>query len=256
MQAKKTPFFTLICLVLFVQKHLLLAQSVPRDSIRGLSLIVASYSFQQPQGDLAIRFGYNSALGAQYLYKNKFNFLFGIGGNFIFGNDVHEPGILSNIATPEGYFIGADGHYAEVRFYERGFTTHLSFGKVFPVLTATKSSGILFMVNPGFLQHSIRIEDPGHMLPALAEPYLKGYDRLTNGFSVDAFIGYLYLSKNHLINFYMGMDFSHAWTENRRSINFETGIHDSKKRHDYLNGVKIGWMLPLYKRTANQFYYN
>jgi hypothetical protein len=247
---------TLVCVVLVAQKQVLLAQAMPKDSIRGLSLIVTSYSLQHPSGDMALRFGWSSALGGQYLYKNRNNYILGIAGYFIFGNDVHEPGILANIATPEGYFIGADGQYAEVRFYERGFSTQVTFGKIFPLNTQNKNSGLLLMLGPGFLQHKIRIEDPNHMLPSLTEPYLKGYDRLTNGFSLNTFIGYLYLSKNHMINFYIGLDLTQALTENRRSFNLETGLHDSKKRHDYLNGIRIGWLLPLYKRASNQFYYN
>ena len=256
MSAKTNPFFALFLLALTVQSDLLKAQAGKQDSIKPLSIVVASFSLLQPGGDMATRFGWNSALGVQYLYRNKKNIFIGVSGNFIFGNDVHEPGMLSNIATPDGYFIGADGQYAEVRFYERGFTTHFNFGKVFPICAANKSSGVFIMINPGFLQHKIRIEDPGHMLPALSGPYLAGYDRLTSGFSLNTFVGYLYLSKNHLINFYMGMDFSQAWTANRRSVNFETGTHDDRKRHDYLNGIRVGWLLPLYKRATNQFYYN
>jgi hypothetical protein len=246
----------LILFCLLVLKNNSLAQIQVKDSVKNCPLVVISYSLLQPAGDMGIRFGITNSIGGKFQYKNKNNLILGLSGNFIFGNNVHEPGLLTNIATTDGYFIGADGQYAEVRFYERGFSAFFDIGKIFPLSKATKNSGILLMISTGFLQHKIRIEDSGNVLPSLNTAYLKGYDRLTNGLAVNSFVGYIYLSKNQRVNLFAGLEFIQAWTENRRLINFETGLHDGKNRHDYLNGIRVGWILPLYKRATNQFYYN
>jgi hypothetical protein len=250
------PLFVFQFLIISIPGLSLKAQTLQHDSIRKGPLFIVSYAFQKPAGDMALRFGWNHALGAKLCYKTSKNWILGLAGNFLFGNYVHEPGLLTNITSPDGYFIGSDGHYAEVRLYERGYTAYLEFGKIIPLNKYNKNSGILIFLSPGFLQHKIRIEDTNKSLPALAQNYLPGYDRLSNGFSLSTFIGYIYLSKNQLINFYGGVELSGAWTQNRRLVNFETGLHDGTKRNDYLNGLRIGWILPLYKRAANQFYYN
>ncbi len=227
-----------------------------KDSIINTPLLIFSYAVQQPGGDMAKRFGWNSSLGGSFLFKNNSNWIGGLSGNFIFGNNIHEPDLLVNITTHDGYIIGADGHYADVRFYERGFNFAVDFGKIIPKLSPNPNCGFLILSSVGFLQHKIRIEDISNTVPGLRDNYIKGYDRLTNGISLTEFIGYIYLSNNKLINFYGGLEFIQAWTENRRTINFDTMNHDGTKRHDYLTGLRLGWILPLYKRNINQFYYN
>ena len=102
------------------------------------------------------------------------------------------------------------------------------------------------------LQHKIRIEGAA---PQLMGEYKKGYDRLSNGLALGEFIGYVHLGKNHFINFFAGFEIIEAFTKNRRSFNIDTIEKDDTKRLDILSGFKFGWIIPLYRRNADEFYY-
>ena len=67
--------------------------------------------------------------------------------------------------------------------------------------------------------------------------------------SFNPFIGYQHLSDNKLINFFVGVDFHYGLTQNRRTVNFDTGLPDTRQRTDLLLGIKAGWILPLYQRA-------
>jgi hypothetical protein len=83
---------------------------------------------------------------------------------------------------------------------------------------------------------------------------LKGYDRLTNGLSLNQFIGYYHLSNNRLINFYIGAQGTEGITQSRREWNLDTQTHDTAKRLDMLFGLRAGWILNLYQRAPNDYY--
>lgn len=111
------------------------------------------------------------------------------------------------------------------------------------------------MGGAGLLQHKIRIETIGNTVPQLDKEYKKGYDRLSNGLSLHEMIGYYHFGNKHLINFYAGFEFIQAFTENRRSYNFDEMKKDETKRVDLLFGIRAGWMLPVYRRAPQKFYF-
>jgi hypothetical protein len=78
---------------------------------------------------------------------------------------------------------------------------------------------------------------------------------MTDGFSTSLFIGYMHLGNTRLANFFAGVELEQAWTQNRRSMNFDTMRSDNLKRFDTLGGIKIGWILPFNKRQPLDFYY-
>jgi len=230
-------------------------QASIRDSAIRLSIASISYSYKIPGGDLAKRFYPNSSIGGSYLFKTKKNWFIGADGFFIFRDKIKETGVLDSISTPDGSIIDGNGNYADVRLYERGFYIGLKLGKMFPVWGPNKNSGIVILCGPGFLQHKIRIENPGNEAPQVDGDYKKGYDRLTNGFALNEFIGYMYLGSRKLINFYAGIDLTQAWTKNRR-FNFDLMDTDNSKRFDILSGITIGWVIPIYRRSPNKYYYH
>ena len=92
------------------------------------------------------------------------------------------------------------------------------------------------------------------MFFSLTDEMKKGYDRLSNGISVGGFAGYLYLSNNRRINFFTGIDYLYTRTVNRRGYNYDEMSYDSEKRDDILFGVRFGWIIPIYRRVAQEFY--
>ena len=248
---KKFFLLILFCAVSFFSR----AQSTLKDSSFAFSMVGTSYSFELPGGDLAKRFGYNSSIGVNFLRKTKHDWVWGADANFLFGNQLKETGILDSIKTAEGHIINQNGEYAEIRMFERGMTSTLKFGKMLHVLAPTANSGIILLGSAGFMLHKIRIEDIGNASPQLSKEMKKGYDRLTNGFCTSEFIGYMYIGKKKTVNFFAGLEFYQGFTEGRRKWDYDLMRPDSGKRLDLLYGIRAGWILPLYKRTPDLYYF-
>jgi hypothetical protein len=94
-------------------------------------------------------------------------------------------------------------------------------------------------------------------MPQLDKTYRKGYDRLTGGFYLSQFIGYMYLDPKKYINFYVGIEFHEGFTKGYRPWQFDINAPDKKSRIDGMAAIKVGWIIPAYrKEKVEQFYYN
>ncbi|NNC84226.1 MAG: hypothetical protein HKN79_11680 [Flavobacteriales bacterium] len=231
----------------------LAAQRNIQDSIISMSMIDFSLGAHIPAGDISERFGENGFLGASYHYKTGSNWVFGLEGGFIFGNKVKED-VAVNIRTSEGFVIDQEGGFTELLLLERGMTLVGTVGRVIPLFGPNDNSGLVVRLGGGMLQHNIRLETRNNDVPQLEGEYLKGYDRLSNGFSAYQFIGYQLLSNNRLVNLTIGLEGYQAWTQSRRDFNFDLMRKDDSKRLDSLYGVKVSWSFPIYRRSAGKFY--
>lgn len=225
------------------------------DSCINIWQVEVNYSFQMPAGDMKDRFGVNNTIGAGLTFKTRKNWTYGFEVSYLWGNSVKEDSILRNLMTEYGEIINRDGEYGTIRLSESGFYTGVKFGKMFSFARPNRNSGIILNIGGGYLQHKILIENKDNNVPAVIEDYKKGYDRLSSGIALREFIGYQYLSNNRFINFYGGFEFFQSWTRCRRTVNFDTMTKDTKLRHDYLFGIRVGWILPIYKQTPDEFYY-
>jgi len=243
--------FTLFILCLYALS--LNAQNVNvKDSLL-VPLVSTSYAFQVPGGDMAKRFGVNSVLGLTFLVKTKKNFIFGIDGNYIFGKYV-KADIFKNISTADGHIINNAGEYANVFTYERGIASSLRIGKLFSFNKPNPNSGFVALFGAGYLQHRIKIIVPNNNVPQLAGDYKEGYDKLTNGVAFTEFFGYLFLANNRMLNFFGGIEFTEGFTRSLRSYDYDLMARDTQKRFDLLSGIRVGWVLPLYRKSAEDFY--
>lgn len=203
------------------------------------------YGVQVPFGEMSDRFGTNFQIGSHVeMIQENSQFLLGTSFHLIFGNRVKED-VLINLRTSDGGIIGNDRQFATVSLRERGFQSQLYLGKIFQVVRGHFSSGIKSTIGLGILQHKIRVQDDSRSVTELTGDYLKGYDRLTNGLSIMAFLGYQHLDKNRRLNVLAGFDFSYAFTQNRRDFDFVSMQKDEEKRVDILAGFKIGMMMPI-----------
>jgi len=227
-----------------------------KDSCIFSTMFYATYAYQLTSGNIATRFGSNSAVGGGFQIKTKKNWLFGVEYNYLFGNKVKdEMSILSSISTSDGFLITQAGEYGNVFFGEQGFQIGLKAGKIFPVFGSNPNSGIMISLQPGFLQHKIRINNPGNTIPSIRGDYRKGYDELANGISATEFIGYMYMGNKRLISFYAGFEFTQAFTKFRREYNFNTMSRDKEQKYDFFYSFRFGWLIPLYKRAPKGYYY-
>jgi hypothetical protein len=231
--------------------------SIADSSIKMLNMNV-TYSGLLPAGDMSKRFGYASTLGVDFSYKLANNFYFSAGLNYLFGNKVKEDTILKNILTDNGQLIGNNGSYLDVRFQEAGFIVPFTVGKIFPIkgMSPNKNSGIYVELGGQFIQHKIAIQTARSRVYAVNNVYKKGYDRLTNGLGAKEAIGYRFYDSKGFYNFDVGFVFSQNFTQNRREVNLDTGLKDTKKRVDLLQGFRVSWIYPIYKRAPEKFYYH
>ncbi len=225
------------------------------DSCITVPLVGINFGGQLPFGDLAKRFGPNLRAGGSFLIKTKRNWIYGIDANYMFGRNVKED-VLTQLKTPEGNVIDNEGYAADIRVTERGLGAHLVFGRVFSFSKKNPNSGLVAWVGLGYFQSKIYLYDAQRRVAAVYGELKYGYDRLSVGLSVHQFIGYMYLSENRLLNFYVGFEGYQSFTKSLRKLNYDTGLPDTKKRLDGLAGLRVGWILPLYKRKPNDYYYN
>jgi hypothetical protein len=227
------------------------------DTALNIPMFYASYGFAVPGGDLADRFGASSLVGGGFQFKTRTNWLLGANFDFIFGSRVKDAdSLMHNLKTESGYIIDMAGNFADYSVFERGFTVTARAGKVIPVLSPNPNSGFYIGAGIGYLQHKIRIEVANNSAPQLQGDYKKGYDRLTGGFMVTEFIGYLFLSDNRLLNFYGGFEFTQAFTSPRRDVYFDTMEPDPlTSRTDLLSGFRVGWIIPIFQRMPEKVYY-
>jgi len=209
-------------------------------------LIGLDYGYNLVGGDMKDRFGNNLQFGANvsYIFQNS-GIYTGIKANYFFGDTVYQD-VLAHLKDQNGHIIGINGDYAQVKLRQRGFEAGLFVGKIFSFGKFNKRSGIRVDIGGSLLQHWIRLQDDFNTVAQFDDPYQKGYDRLTNGFTLDEFIGFQYLSTNRRINFYAGFSFSQAWTKNRRDYDYATQSTLNENRFELLSGIKVGWILPIY----------
>lgn len=223
---------------------------VPIFGVQGATLL--------PAGDFSDRFGFHATVGGSFTYKTASNWIFGVEGDFIFGPNVRENDLLADLMTESGFLVGLDGNLYNPILYLRGTYFRASVEKILPFWQKNSNSGPVIRISGGFLQHKIYydVKQRGN-LPQISKERIKGYDRLSNGLATSQYLGYHFMSDNRLINFSLGLEVTQAFTQNRRSINHDTGLADPTQRLDILWGLRARWFLPLYKKRVidyNQFY--
>ncbi len=228
--------------------------SVKEPSRKGL-IIGANGNLDIPGGDLAKRFGLSFRIGPSLMYKTETNWMFGIKADFIFGNKIKEDSLLIGVRDANFQFINNEGQRISVGIYERGYLIGVQAGKIFPINKAHPNSGWLVMTGAGFVQHKITIFDDGKSIPQLRDDYRKGYDRLTNGWFVEQFLGYNMFDKSGLINFHIGLNLMAGFTKGRRDFLYDVMRKDDASRIDLLFGIRGGWYIPVFKKKSEEIFF-
>jgi len=230
-------------------------QMFTQEDKNSFNAILFDYTHQFPMFDLEKEFGDNSSVGISFIRKTNTNWLFAIDGSYIFGEKVKNEDLFDIIATEDGSLINKDGLFANVITFERGFSTFLSGGKAF-LFSKENGSGIYLTSGIGYMQHKIRIQTQEDFIPHLDDEYKKGYDRLSGGFSMKLNANYMYFSKKNNIKFFAGVELIKGWTKNLRAYNFDEMKYTSNEvRNDVLIGVKIGFIIPIFRRNQEEFHY-
>lgn len=208
-----------------------------------------------PGGDMAERYGTSWRVGGQVLYKTKSNWVFGPKFDYMFGNNLREDSLLSNIVDKYGTFISSSGERVTVNFYQRGYMFGLQGGRIFNISKKNSDNGILAMTTIGFMEHKLFIRDRDNSVPALRGDYIKGYDRLTSGLVLEQYIGYTYFANNNLLNFHIGLNVTAGFTQGRRDWLYDRNKPGTESRFDLLFGIRGGWYIPIFRRKSEEFFF-
>ncbi|MBL4710179.1 MAG: hypothetical protein JKY48_17245 [Flavobacteriales bacterium] len=228
---------------------------IQADSSETIPFIRFQYSFLLPSGDFETSYGNSSSVGGAIGLKSKSNWQFEFEYSFMFGADLKRKDLLSDIINEAGDVTDSDGELIKIIYDLRGYSIFSSVGKIFPISKKNLNSGILVQAGIGFLQHRIFIDYRDGEAFQLNKEMLKGYDRLHNGLALKQFVGYQYFGSKNLINFYIGVEFQEGFTKNKREYNYDTKSFDKNQKNDFLYGLRLGWSIPIRKRTSDNFYY-
>lgn len=244
--------------VLLYLPSFIFSQRNVKDSIIATPLVGVQYGLNQPTNDLAGRYGYFNYIGVLAGYKTKQNWFWGMDANFMFGNQIKVTGLFDNLVDSYGNITDINGDIAKVMVYARGFHVNAALGKIIPVFSPNKNSGIFIHGGIGYMLHHLRIETQDQVIPLLELEYKKGYDRLALGVNLHQFVGYSFMSNGGFFNFYAGFYVQQGFTKNQRKIFFDQPLVSvpTNTRKDFLYGVRVGWYIPFYKRQPKEFYYN
>lgn len=228
------------------------------DTMARMVWLDAHFSYHFPIGNLRTLFKNNFSIGPGLTYKTKKNWTIGAHFSYMFGANVRDLSMFNgNLANEDGIIIDGNG------LVERGITADgrywtfgVDVGKIIPV-DRWKNSGIWIRFGAGYFGHKLRLDDYSNQFPQLSGDYVKGYDRRSSGFVMNEFIGYEFVRKNRVLNFYVGIEFHQMWTKpNRNYILFEGPTKDMPYKFSGLIGIKAGWNIPLYeKKAVTTFYY-
>jgi hypothetical protein len=245
-------------LIILLSSFVVHGQRNVRDSVISTPWIALHYGLMAPGGDLATRYGTLNHLGAMAGYKTSKNWVWGLDGNFIFGNQIRIPGMFDHLVDSYGNITDENGEVAIVVVNMRGFNLNTMVGKVFPILSPNSNSGIYVHGGIGYLQHKARVETQDQVIPTLELNYRKGYDRYTTGINFHQFVGYAFMANQGFVNFYGGFYIQEGLTYNRREIFFDQpDIPVSKAQMlDLQYGFKLGWFIPIYQRKPKDYYFD
>ncbi|MFO8088183.1 MAG: hypothetical protein R6T91_10360 [Bacteroidales bacterium] len=234
----------------------LIAQEDNTEEAISIPMIQVTYGMHIPGNDLAERYGWNNSAGGSFMYMTKKNWLIGAEFNYLFGENINnKEDILANISTDGGQIIDGNGMFATVTYQERGFYANVNAGKLFALSSKNKNSGLFITAGLGLLQHKTLIQNPENKAPQISHDYTKGYDRLTNGLAISQFVGYMHVGEKQIYSFFAGVEMIQAWTESRRDYNFTLMKEDNSQRFDALYGLRIGWIIPLFRPASDEYYY-
>ena len=229
------------------------------DTAAPMIWLDAHFAYHFPLGDLRTMFKNNFAVGPGFTFKSKSNWTVGFHFDYMFGANMRDSAFFNGtLANDEGIVIDGNGLVSPGGITAEGryWTVQADFGKIIPV-NRWKNSGIWLRLGAGYFSHRLRLDDFGNQYPQLEGNYAKGYDRRSGGFVLNQFVGYQFVRKNRMLNFYIGLEFHEMWTKPNRNYVFYEGPTDGMKaKFSGMVGFKAGWNIPLYERkTTTTFYY-
>ena len=231
-------------------------QRIVEKDIISTPMIGMHYTPILPAGDLKDRYGFMNQLGMTVGYKDKANFVYGIEGNFYFGNRVTNDSIFDFLTDNLGNTSEADGQFGSIEVLSRGFNFHAHIGKISPVFGSNPNSGLYVSLGAGYSLMKYRIQTTYDFIPLVETENRNLYDRQSVGFSLHQFIGYSLINATRPIHFYIGLYANQSFAQYSRSWFYDQGPAPDGILQDFQFGLRAGWYIPIYKRKAKTIYFD
>lgn len=229
------------------------------DTAAPMIWLDAHLAYHFPAGNLRSMFKNNFAVGPGLTFKTSSNWTIGLHFDYMFGANMRDSAYFNGtLANDDGVVIDGNGLVSPGGITAEGryWTIGADIGKIIPV-DRWKNSGIWLRIGGGYFSHRLRVDDFSNQYPQLDGNYAKGYDHRSGGFALNQFIGYQFVRKNRMLNFFVGIEIYEIWTKpNRNYVFFEGPTDGMPMKFSSLIGFKAGWNIPLYERkTTTTFYY-
>ena len=213
--------------------------------------VSANYDLQVPLFDLKTDYGLSSGVGLDLSLLTTKNVYWSISNAFMFGSNVNDTTILDHLMDDNRNIIDQNGQIADITLQLRGFNSNIKIGYLHP--TFKETSGIFAYGFVGFHQHKTRIDVRNSTVPQLSDDYKKIYDQLRNGISYGSFVGFMHISEKNFTHFYAGVEYTNSISQNRRTTNYHPTKEGNYK--DSFVSFKLGWIIPISKRSIKEYYY-
>ena len=267
----RKTFFTFILLLAAFSVFGQTPRNIAKEAIP-VSMFQVTYAAQFTGLDTRTDYGFTNNIGGSATYKTQSNWLFTGNGNFIFGNQIKGSRIDllgESLTTVYGEVIGGGGIPTALAFFQRGLHFQAEVGKLF-ALEPNPNSGIFVQFGAGYLWNRLRIE---YQIEAQNPPYpltgdyQYGYDKMRGGYALHGEAGYMVLSNTRIYNFAVSLEVTYARTKHLRDYDFRVfydesgephvmGYNDKSKRfNDLYYGIRLSWIVPVYQRQPDEFYY-
>ncbi len=230
------------------------SQSFRRDTL-SFTALSATAGICLPMADLGSRYNFFGQGGASFIMKLSNNMFLVTEGVVLYGEGYRGDDPLRLILNSNGTITNRYGQPAEFSRGMRGMQITFKTGYIVNRWAHNPNSGITFLGGAGFFQSQYWIDQRGNNVPQIMGNYVKGYDRLSNGFALTQFLGYTYFHNKNFGHFYAGIEFTEAWTKIRRDWDFTLMRRDDSRFFELMATFKIGWIITFIQRESEEVYY-
>jgi len=219
-------------------------------------MIGIHYSAMLPHADMKDRYGFLNQIGATAGYKDRENWVYGIEGNFYFGNRAKNDSIFAFMTDNFGNISESEGAKGIVEILPRGFNINAHIGKIFSIFGSNPNSGLYLNFGAGYTLMKYRIQTTNEFVPLIEGDNRKYFDRQTVGLSLSQFVGYSFINPKMSAHFYAGIYANQGFTRFSRSWFYDQGPSPKGILNDFQVGLRAGWYIPIYKRQAKSIYFD
>jgi hypothetical protein len=226
-------------------------RSSAQDSIQPKLYIRFGYGSQWTlPSDISKRYGQHGTLSLG-INVIKHQWETGPSISVLFGTHVRED-VLAPLRSADGELIGSDHQLAEVDLSMRGMMIGWS---ILRKMKISDQSYFIIGLQPVWLSHWIRFQNPGDSFEPIQGDYRYGYDRLSSGLALEESLSYRFQSNNRLLHFEVVLTAMQGKSHLRRNLQLDNPLVEKTSASSFI-GLQARWLIPIFPaKQAEHIYY-